>query len=169
MTKKQQIENLFIEFDELSRMFYPNYYSLNVNEENCQNTHIFDFSKFFQKYLAKRKKQKDILCAMNLLVNKTQIEEQSFAPTKEVAEKCFSKYIVEDTQKTMLWALEKIQKVVDLYNSRHDDFSTQVLDEVTKQLNDLFYKIQTDKEKFKELFIYICSSCVNLLPDTKRT
>ena len=48
---------------------------------------------------------------------------------------------------------ERLQKVVDLYNSRHDDFSTQVLDEVTKQLNDLFYQIQTDKEKFKELGI----------------
>ena len=48
---------------------------------------------------------------------------------------------------------ERLQKVVDLYNSRHDDFSTQILDEVTKQLNDLFYQIQTDKEKFKELGI----------------
>lgn len=133
LTKKQQIENLFVEFDELSRMFYPNYYSLNVNEENCQNTHIFDFSKFFQKYLAKRKKQKDILCAMNLLVNKTQIEEQSFAPTKEIAEKCFSKYIVEDTQKTMLWALEKIQKVVDLYEQIYDSFDA-------KKLNNIIYK-----------------------------
>ena len=48
---------------------------------------------------------------------------------------------------------EHLQKIVDLYNSRHDDFSTQVLDEVTKQLNDLFFQIQNDKEKFKELGI----------------
>ena len=48
---------------------------------------------------------------------------------------------------------EHLQKIVDLYNSRHDDFSTQVLDEVTKKLNDLFFQIQNDKEKFKELVI----------------
>ena len=132
-TKKQQIENLFVEFDELSRMFFPNYYSLNVNEENCQNTHIFDFSKFFQNYLLKRKKQKDILCAMNLLVNKTQIEQQSFEPTKQVVKKCFSKYIVEDTPKTTLWVLEKVQKVVELYEQIYDTFDN-------KKLNNIIYK-----------------------------
>ena len=105
----------------------------NVNEENCQNTHIFDFSKFFQNYLLKRKKQKDILCAMNLLVNKTQIEQQSFEPTKQVVKKCFSKYIVEDTPKTTLWVLEKVQKVVELYEQIYDTFDD-------KKLNNIIYK-----------------------------
>ena len=67
------------------------------------------------------------------------------------------KQMIDDYKKTnKIKALEfgeHLQKIVDLYNSRHDDFSTQVLDEVTKQLNDLFYQIQTDKEKFKELGI----------------
>ena len=67
------------------------------------------------------------------------------------------KQMIDDYKKTnKIKALEfgeHLQKIVDLYNSRHDDFSTQVLDEVTKQLNDLFFQIQSDKEKFKELGI----------------
>jgi len=40
------------------------------------------------------------------------------------------------------------------YNNRHlDAFTAQVLDEVTKQLNELLNNIQTDKEKFKVLGI----------------
>ncbi|MEE1181192.1 MAG: HsdR family type I site-specific deoxyribonuclease [Treponema sp.] len=49
---------------------------------------------------------------------------------------------------------ERMKKLVEAYNNRHyDDFSVQVLDEVTKQLNDLFNDIQKDKDKFKELGI----------------
>ena len=49
---------------------------------------------------------------------------------------------------------ERMKKLVEAYNNRHlDDFTAQVLDEVTKQLNDLLNDIKLDKEKFKELGI----------------
>ncbi|MBR5016270.1 MAG: type I restriction endonuclease subunit R, partial [Spirochaetia bacterium] len=49
---------------------------------------------------------------------------------------------------------ERLKKLVDAYNNRHyDDFTVKVIDEITKQLNDLFVDIQKDKEKFKELGI----------------
>ena len=49
---------------------------------------------------------------------------------------------------------ERLKKLVESYNNRHlDDFTAQVLDEVTKQLNDLLNDIKVDKEKFKELGI----------------
>ena len=49
---------------------------------------------------------------------------------------------------------ERLKKLVEDYNNRHlDDFTAQVLDEVTKQLNDLLKDIQKDKEHFKELGI----------------
>ena len=49
---------------------------------------------------------------------------------------------------------ERMKKLVEAYNNRHiDDFTTQVLDEVTKQLNDLLNDIKADKEKFKALGI----------------
>ena len=49
---------------------------------------------------------------------------------------------------------ERMKKLVEAYNNRHiDDFTTQVLDEVTKQLNDLLNDIKVDKEKFKALGI----------------
>ena len=49
---------------------------------------------------------------------------------------------------------ERMKKLVEAYNNRHlDDFTAQVLDEVTKQLNELLNDIQKDKDKFKELGI----------------
>ena len=49
---------------------------------------------------------------------------------------------------------ERMKKLVEEYNNRYlDDFTVQVLDEVTKQLNDLLNDIQKDKEHFKELGI----------------
>ena len=49
---------------------------------------------------------------------------------------------------------ERLKKLVEAYNNRHlDEFTSQVLDEVTKQLNDLLNDIKVDKEKFKELGI----------------
>ncbi|MDD6970755.1 MAG: DUF3387 domain-containing protein [Spirochaetales bacterium] len=49
---------------------------------------------------------------------------------------------------------ERMKKLVEEYNNRHlDDFTVQVLDEVTKQLNELLNDIKVDKDKFKELGI----------------
>ena len=49
---------------------------------------------------------------------------------------------------------ERMKKLIEAYNNRHlDDFTSQVLDEVAKQLNDLLNDIKVDKEKFKELGI----------------
>ncbi len=49
---------------------------------------------------------------------------------------------------------ERLKKLIEAYNNRHlDDFTAQVLDEVTKQLNELLNDLQKDKEKFKELGI----------------
>lgn len=49
---------------------------------------------------------------------------------------------------------ERLKKLVDAYNNRHyDEYTVKVIDEVTKQLNDLFNDILKDKEKFKELGI----------------
>ena len=77
---------------------------------------------------------------------------------------------------------DRLKKLVDAYNNRHyDDFTVKVIDEVTRQLNDLFADIQRDKEKFKELgisfeekaFYDILVSCAkkfhfeNQYPDSK--
>jgi type I restriction enzyme R subunit len=49
---------------------------------------------------------------------------------------------------------ERLNKLVEAYNDRHlDEFTSQVLDEVTKRLNELFNDIQKDRENFKELGI----------------
>ncbi|MBR6060874.1 MAG: DUF3387 domain-containing protein, partial [Spirochaetales bacterium] len=49
---------------------------------------------------------------------------------------------------------QRLKKLVDTYNNRHfDEFTSQILDEVTGQLNELFQDIQKDKARFKELGI----------------
>ena len=48
---------------------------------------------------------------------------------------------------------ERLKNLVDAYNSRHDDYSAQVLDEVARQLNELLGDIQKDREQFKEIGI----------------
>lgn len=49
---------------------------------------------------------------------------------------------------------QRLKKLVDTYNNRHfDEFTSQILDEVASQLNELFQDIQKDKARFKELGI----------------
>ena len=55
----QSIGNLSKKFNVLSRKFLPNYYETNVVEDNGDITYLFDFSRFFQKYLIYKKENKN--------------------------------------------------------------------------------------------------------------
>ena len=70
---------------------------------------------------------------MNLLVNKTKIENQDFEPTRVVAEKCFCEYILNDTPQITLWVLGQVKKIVELYEQIYDVFND-------KQLKNIIYK-----------------------------
>ena len=53
------IDSLCEKFNILSRKFLPNYYETNVAEDNGNITYLFDFSRFFQKYLLYKKENKN--------------------------------------------------------------------------------------------------------------
>jgi len=61
---KNEIEVLFNKFITLSRKFLPNYNELNVNSNYVNNTYIYNFSRFFAKYLIKKRQNNDFMTAL---------------------------------------------------------------------------------------------------------
>lgn len=67
---KKKIDYLADEFIYLSALIYDNYDNLNCIDSNCNNTYVFDFSRFFRHYeIAKQSKSFSIQKGMSLLVN----------------------------------------------------------------------------------------------------
>lgn len=91
------INSLCKKFNILSRKFLPNYYETNVVEDNGDITNLFDFSKFFQKYLIYKKQNKNnMLLGMKLLLNDTEyIEYEKIGMIKEKIDEFFEKDLVD--------------------------------------------------------------------------
>ena len=91
------INSLCKKFNILSRKFLPNYYETNVVEDNGDITNLFDFSRFFQKYLIYKKQNKNnMLLGMKLLLNDTEyIEYEKIGMIKEKIDEFFEKDLVE--------------------------------------------------------------------------
>lgn len=91
------IDRLCESFNILSRKFLPNYYETNVAEKDGTITYLFDFSKFFQKYLIYKKENKNnILLGMRLLVNKTEyIKYEKVGMIKEKVDEFFIEDLVD--------------------------------------------------------------------------
>lgn len=91
------INSLCKKFNILSRKFLPNYYETNVVEDNGDITNLFDFSRFFQKYLIYKKQNKNnILLGMKLLLNDTEyIEYEKIGMIKEKIDEFFEKDLVD--------------------------------------------------------------------------
>lgn len=92
------IDSLYEKFNVLSRKFLPNYYETNVAENSGDITYLFDFSKFFQKYLITKKDNKNnILLGMKLLLNDTEyIEYEKIGMIKEKIQEFFYENIVDE-------------------------------------------------------------------------
>lgn len=91
------INSLCKKFNILSRKFLPNYYETNVVEDNGDITNLFDFSRFFQKYLIYKKQNKNnMLLGMKLLLNDTEyIEYEKIGMIKEKIDEFFEKDLVD--------------------------------------------------------------------------
>ena len=86
-------------------------------------------------------------------INSIQLPNTKIKILQQLLQQVISDYKKTNKIKAMEFS-ERMKKLVEAYNNRHlDDFTAQVLDEVTKQLNDLLNDIKVDKEKFKELGI----------------
>ena len=91
------INSLCKKFNILSRKFLSNYYETNVVEDNGDITNLFDFSRFFQKYLIYKKQNKNnMLLGMKLLLNDTEyIEYEKIGMIKEKIDEFFEKDLVD--------------------------------------------------------------------------
>ncbi len=131
---KDIIDELFEKFINLSRQFLPNYYDLNVLEENSNNTFIYDFSKFFQHYLIGRKKNSnDILFGVNLLLNDTtKVSYKKVGFIRDKIEDFFKDYILQDCDDSKV--LSEAINFVNLYS--------KLFDKVEKEhdVNDIKFK-----------------------------
>ena len=114
------IDSLYEKFNVLSRKFLPNYYETNVAENSGDITYLFDFSKFFQKYLITKKDNKNnILLGMKLLLNDTEyIEYEKIGMIKEKIQEFFYKNIVdeENMDYSINNAMDFIEEYDELFN-----------------------------------------------------
>lgn len=114
------IDSLYEKFNVLSRKFLPNYYETNVAENSGDITYLFDFSKFFQKYLIIKKDYKNnILLGMKLLLNDTEyIEYEKIGMIKEKIQEFFYENIVDEKNidNSINNAMDFIEEYDELFN-----------------------------------------------------
>ena len=119
------IDNLYEKFNILSRKFIPNYYETNVVEDNGDITYLFDFSKFFQKYLICKKENKNnMLLGMKLILNDTEyIEYEKVGMIKEKVEGFFKEDLVyKDTMDYYINnAMDFVQEYDELFNELNNE------------------------------------------------
>lgn len=123
------IDDLCEKFNTLSRKFLPNYYETNVIEENGDITYLFNFSKFFQKYLiGKRENRNNILFGIKLLLNTTKyVEYEKIGMLKEKVDEFFTEDLVheDDVDYFINNAMDFVQEYEELFNeiSKESDLS----------------------------------------------
>ena len=119
------IDNLYEKFRVLSRKFIPNYYETNVVEDNGDITYLFDFSKFFQKYLICKKENKNnMLLGMRLILNDTEyIEYEKVGMIKEKIDEFFKEDLVDkDTIDYFINnAMDFVQEYDELFNEINNE------------------------------------------------
>lgn len=113
------IDDLCEKFNILSRKFVPNYYETNVTEVNEDITYVFDFSRFFQKYLVCKKESKNnMLLGIKLLLNDTEdIEYEKVGIIKEKVDKFFNKDLVKENMidNLIIQAMDFIEEYDELF------------------------------------------------------
>ncbi len=134
LTYKKIIDELFQKFMDLSKLFLPNYYDLNVLEKNSNNTFIYDFSNFLQYFLIGRNKNNsDLLYGVNLLLNDTtKVSYKKVGFVKDKAEEFFKEYIVQDSDHSMV--LSEAINFVNLYSKLFDEIEKE------NDINDIKFK-----------------------------
>lgn len=122
----KHIDSLCEKFNVLSRKFLPNYYETNVVEKNGDITYLFDFSKFFQKYLiSKRDDRNNMLLGMKLLINNTEyMEYEKIGMIKEKVDKFFSEDLVDE--KNMGYFINYAMDFIEEYDKLFNEISKEI-------------------------------------------
>ena len=127
------IDDLCKKFTELSRKFLPNYNETSIYTENGDITYLFDFSKFFQKYLiCNFENKKSILFNLKLLLNEAEyIEYDKVGFIKEKINQYFEN---------------------DLVNEQNMDNYIEQAISFIKEYDELFDKISKETELSEIMF-----------------
>ena len=113
---KKEIDELFDFFMKMSKKFYPNYYALNVNDENCNKSFIYNFSRFFGYYLSKSTNDESILYGITLLLNDSSlIEYEKVGFVKEKVDSFFKGDIVLENNTSEI--LSEAIKFINLFDN----------------------------------------------------
>ncbi len=122
----KKIDKLCEKFCYLSKKFRKHYYATNVYEPDSENTYVFDFSNFFQKYIFFRGTTKSkFLLALKLLLNETY---EQFAEAtgliKEKVESYFCEDLVEedDVDTLINEGMDFIEEYDDLFNQIQEEY-----------------------------------------------
>lgn len=128
---KSEIEALFNKFITLSRKFLPNYNELNVNSNYVNNTYIYNFSRFFAKYLIKKRQNNDFMTALSLLVNSTiNINYEKLGFMKEFVEENFKELVSVDDEQMSLNVFEEVREIINLVEKIYQQCSEKELEKI---------------------------------------
>lgn len=111
------------EFTFLAQIIYDNYDNLNCIDPNCDNTYLFDFSKFFRYYeIAKQSGKWSNQRGLNILLNKHSKSVEYSYDIEEYHEKIksfFSDIIIDDSEK-YFELIKRALEFIDKFNVIND-------------------------------------------------
>ena len=181
---KNILDELFEKFIYLSKEFIPNYYDLNVLSPFSHNTYIYDFSRFFQKYLIERNGNNDILCGVNLLLNNTIVASyKKIGFVKEKVDDFFKEYITlsSDNSKILSNAIDFVKLYIKLFeeidNTNDIKFKQYILnmnrnylyasDEIYSKLSYLYQEKRIDSYTLNIIIKYLINTNIRIYDDIK--
>lgn len=128
------IDDLCKKFTELSRKFLPNYNETSIYTENGDITYLFDFSKFFQKYLiCNFENKKSILFNLKLLLNEAEyIEYDKVGFIKEKINQYFENDLV--NEQNMDNYIEQAISFIEEYDELFDKINKET------ELSEIMFK-----------------------------
>lgn len=128
-TFSEDIDYLFEKFEILSKKFIPNYYATNIAEKCDDITYLFDFSKFFQKYLIKKDIENyNVFLGMQLLMNNPEeLLYNKVGLIKEKIEDFFESDLVKIENKDLylIEAMKFIEKYDELFSKISEEFNIE--------------------------------------------
>ncbi len=128
---KELIDEMFYHFNILSRQFLPNYYELNVNAKYVNNTYIYNFSRFFQKFLLKMNKNDYILQALSLLLAPTKsIEYEKVGKIKDIIQENFADILIEDDENLAFKTFKEITDFANLTIKLYSNFNVEEIEKI---------------------------------------
>lgn len=126
----KKLDVVYKYFYTMSKLYINNYNGFNVNNEISENTAIFDFSNFFQKYLLLNQTNLNLITGNILLFNKIYNDKDKYPQlTKQKVDEYFNDSSIDNEYSLLRYSNEFIKLYIDLFKDFNDD-----------ELKDIIYK-----------------------------